>query len=523
MLAGTFRQQRIFLNAIRFLANDLKAPLVCAGTELARQALLTDPQLAERFEALRLARWANDRPLAQLLASLASILPLRRPSDLETAAVRKRVLELTEGVTVRIFRLIETAAVEAIRSGAECITTRQFRSRRLVLPLVAMTRTTEARLTPAGRGMMPRASFCRSRRGRSRMNCSRPGRDASPADTTFAPTVSRNGLASRVTTGPSAFRGEISLPRPPPSPPGREPAGFPKGGCGRWRSRPARDRWACTSGGRGGRSERSEDPFVPRAWRRTPTPAGTITFAGPGRWSSAAYATGTVGFCRKRAPHCHSALGFRFRNRGGARLVCIQCQSAVRGLPAVGDAASPGIQGFFQELSPLFAGSIECPPSTACAVLRAARLLWASPRARGRARPPSSRASRPTFPVRHWPGRRRTGASPWPRRRGVADGDAARRRAAPRSRRREARLGFRAVHARPTGAMDGRGRPGARARSDRPVASGPVRLGKPLRAPEEYRRLAETILASEEWRNARAGPPGARRRTLGLLVSRALG
>ena len=64
MLAGSFRQQRIFLNAIRFLANDLKAPLVCAGTDLARQSLLTDPQLAERFEALHLRRWADDRFLS---------------------------------------------------------------------------------------------------------------------------------------------------------------------------------------------------------------------------------------------------------------------------------------------------------------------------------------------------------------------------------------------------------------------------------------------------------------------------
>src|SRR5215471_17392802 len=39
MLAGTYRQQRIFLNTIRFLANDLRMPLVCAGTDEARQAI----------------------------------------------------------------------------------------------------------------------------------------------------------------------------------------------------------------------------------------------------------------------------------------------------------------------------------------------------------------------------------------------------------------------------------------------------------------------------------------------------
>jgi hypothetical protein len=54
ILAGTFREQRIFLNAIRFLANELRIPLVCAGTHEAKQALMTDQQLADRFEAFEL-------------------------------------------------------------------------------------------------------------------------------------------------------------------------------------------------------------------------------------------------------------------------------------------------------------------------------------------------------------------------------------------------------------------------------------------------------------------------------------
>lgn len=146
MLAGSFRQQRIFLNAIRFLANDLRIPLVCVGTNLARQALLTDPQLAERFETFQLQRWKSDARLAQLLASLVSILPLRRPSKMATTAMCKRVLDLTDGVTVRVFRLIETLAVEAIRSGEERISLDGIEARDLVLPLVAMTHKAEARL-----------------------------------------------------------------------------------------------------------------------------------------------------------------------------------------------------------------------------------------------------------------------------------------------------------------------------------------------------------------------------------------
>jgi hypothetical protein len=151
MLAGTFRQQRIFLNALRFLANDLRVPLVCAGTDLARQALLTDAQLAERFEAFHLKPWKNDHAFARLLKSLAGILPLRAPSDLESAAVRQRIHSLTSGVTARIFRLIETAAEAAIRSGQERLDLTSFGDD-LVLPLVSMTQSARRRMPQAAAG-----------------------------------------------------------------------------------------------------------------------------------------------------------------------------------------------------------------------------------------------------------------------------------------------------------------------------------------------------------------------------------
>ena len=144
MLAGTYRQQRIFLNAIRFLANDLRIPLVCAGTDLARQALLTDAQLAERFEAFHLKPWKNDAAFAGLLKSLGHILPLRESSDLTGPATRARVHALTSGVTARILRLIETAAEAAVHSGRERLDAESFGDD-LVLPLVSMTQSNRRR------------------------------------------------------------------------------------------------------------------------------------------------------------------------------------------------------------------------------------------------------------------------------------------------------------------------------------------------------------------------------------------
>lgn len=60
MLAGSFREQRVFLNSIRLLANDLKLPLVCVGTQEAKLALMTDQQLADRFGASELPPWRDD-------------------------------------------------------------------------------------------------------------------------------------------------------------------------------------------------------------------------------------------------------------------------------------------------------------------------------------------------------------------------------------------------------------------------------------------------------------------------------
>ncbi|MBV1692403.1 TniB family NTP-binding protein [Novosphingobium sp. G106] len=138
MLAGSPRQQRIFLNTIRFLTNDLRIPIVCAGTEDARIAVLTDPNLADRFGAFELQPWRNDHALRQLMVSFAGLLPLRRPSNLDTNEVRQRVIALTAGVTGRIFRLMEAVAIAEIRSGREMIDADSFDDEELLLPLVSM-------------------------------------------------------------------------------------------------------------------------------------------------------------------------------------------------------------------------------------------------------------------------------------------------------------------------------------------------------------------------------------------------
>ena len=50
ILAGSYREQRIVLNTLRFLSNRLQISLVCFGVNEAREAIGGDVQLARRFD-----------------------------------------------------------------------------------------------------------------------------------------------------------------------------------------------------------------------------------------------------------------------------------------------------------------------------------------------------------------------------------------------------------------------------------------------------------------------------------------
>ncbi|MDE9452195.1 TniB family NTP-binding protein [Aliiroseovarius sp. Z3] len=121
ILAGTYREQRIVLNMLRFLSNRLQISLVCFGVNDAREAIGGDVQLARRFEQLTLNRWAANEDFETLIASILRNTPLQRPSVLTPKSLR-RILQITDGITATIFQMLGSLAIEAIESGAEQIT-----------------------------------------------------------------------------------------------------------------------------------------------------------------------------------------------------------------------------------------------------------------------------------------------------------------------------------------------------------------------------------------------------------------
>lgn len=120
-VAGPYINQRVFLNMIKFLSNELQMVIIAAGTKDAYNAINTDPQLANRFEPAILPKWQMDGAYQRLLASFESVLPLKKVSGLANTEIAAKILSMSEGYIGEIAGIIKKSAVMAIETGVECI------------------------------------------------------------------------------------------------------------------------------------------------------------------------------------------------------------------------------------------------------------------------------------------------------------------------------------------------------------------------------------------------------------------
>jgi hypothetical protein len=122
ILTSTARQQRIALDTIKFLMNELSLPILALGTSQAPEAMQVDEHLNARFSYRVLPVWTQDKYLVNFLDALERVLPLRKPSNLSSLPVTTALLRLSGGILDPIVRLISYAAAHAVESGAEQIT-----------------------------------------------------------------------------------------------------------------------------------------------------------------------------------------------------------------------------------------------------------------------------------------------------------------------------------------------------------------------------------------------------------------
>ena len=148
VLAGTARQQRLFLQLLRFLSNELRLALVGAGVPEARHALFSDSQLRSRFTDVELPPWDLGEELRDFVRRLVWSLPLRKPSPVDSPQLRRLLIERTGGVTLGICKAFERAAIAAIRGGTESIAFDSFGDPEIWRGVAAPARGTFARSRP---------------------------------------------------------------------------------------------------------------------------------------------------------------------------------------------------------------------------------------------------------------------------------------------------------------------------------------------------------------------------------------
>jgi hypothetical protein len=120
---GTAAKQKRFLNALRYLANELRIFIVCLGTEEMMRVIRSVPSVENRFLPMVLPRWQTDHDFRKLLASFERIIPLKYPSGLSrSSALTAKLLNRSEGTIGELKMLLVAAATDAMRNGTERIT-----------------------------------------------------------------------------------------------------------------------------------------------------------------------------------------------------------------------------------------------------------------------------------------------------------------------------------------------------------------------------------------------------------------
>ncbi len=122
VLEGSANAQRKGLNSIKYLMNELRRPVVCAGTVEVLNAIKSDPQMHSRLKRLPLARFSDDADFQELLAGFELLLPLRKASGLDGEMLSTQIFQITMGIVGEVADLLNNAAIYAIEEGIECIT-----------------------------------------------------------------------------------------------------------------------------------------------------------------------------------------------------------------------------------------------------------------------------------------------------------------------------------------------------------------------------------------------------------------
>lgn len=126
ILSGSTARQKQIMNAIKNLSNTLQIPIVLSGIKDALRTINTDTQLSSRFRPEYLPKWKMGPEYVNLLATIVSLMPLKKTSTILNPEAASVILNISEGYIGDIFGLVKEAAIYAILSGSEKITLKEI-------------------------------------------------------------------------------------------------------------------------------------------------------------------------------------------------------------------------------------------------------------------------------------------------------------------------------------------------------------------------------------------------------------
>lgn len=122
LMEGSANSQRKGLNSIKYLMNELRRPVIAAGTIEAFNAVRADLQIRSRLRSMPLQRFQDDDAFQDLLQCFELLLPLQKPSNLADPHFSSLIYRNTLGIIGNVGDLLNMAAIVAIKEGIECIT-----------------------------------------------------------------------------------------------------------------------------------------------------------------------------------------------------------------------------------------------------------------------------------------------------------------------------------------------------------------------------------------------------------------
>lgn len=127
-LSGSALKQRVFLNSIKSLHNEMQRPIVLVGTHEAQFVTSSDPQFTSRFKMEQLKRWNEDVEFQKFLARFELTLPFSRASLLASPDISKCIYKRAESGCLGDFvDLVVEAATLALSTGKDRITVKEIK------------------------------------------------------------------------------------------------------------------------------------------------------------------------------------------------------------------------------------------------------------------------------------------------------------------------------------------------------------------------------------------------------------